>query len=430
MDAYRETLGRLRLHAQAARMVFCGLSICIDATGSLRDTVERLLAGSDPEAHAFAQALSARALAGVGGEMRCAWQDGPDWLDRHVSFRHAMGGTGPHAALLMTMLGIPALLAIATRSPEQMAVLDANLPLAQGGRIVRATEVPSSSPNVPKIYIFEFGAGEMLSGRPLPRSSRIIVRFSDPGIEDDRDFAGLTRVLAPGAGAAILSGFNAAGASDLGPPLARTHALITGWRDAGAPLIHLEMAGYDLPEYRDRVLRSLAGSISSLGMSQSEFDGIVSPAAGTLGQRMIALAERMGVHRLCVHADGWAATATTGTAATEREALLLGCLLASSRAARGMPGIPDRLPEGAVYDDPPNLPERLGRWNIVAVAAPYLRHPRTTLGLGDTFMAGCLIVLSRQPASAAEMPWTVRHPESTSKTPLNASQSIRSSHVS
>jgi ADP-dependent phosphofructokinase/glucokinase len=37
----------------------------------------------------------------------------------------------------------------------------------------------------------------------------------------------------------------------------------------------------------------------------------------------------------------------------------------------------------------------LGGWHIVTCPSPHLQQPRTTLGLGDTFMAGCLLVLGQ-----------------------------------
>jgi len=49
------------------------------------------------------------------------------------------------------------------------------------------------------------------------------------------------------------------------------------------------------------------------------------------------------------------------------------------------------------------FPERRqhGKWTFVACAAPFLAQPVTTLGLGDSFTAGCLLVLGREMASLA-----------------------------
>jgi ADP-dependent phosphofructokinase/glucokinase len=394
---YVGLIDRIGAHAAHAQLTFCGLSACVDATISLHDASPLLQASAPPEAATFAQLLMRRAKAGIGGEIRVDWPEGPAWLDKRLDFRLALGGTGPHAARVLTLLGAPALLALATRSPEQMAVLGPALRLAHKNRATPVAEIMPNGANLPKIYIFEFTAQRMLDGMLLPRSSRIIVRFHDPGIEDDQEFASLSAELSAKTGTAILSGYNAIGGGDLVDALSQTKALVAGWRRTGNPIIHLELAGYDQDSYRDAVLDGLTGHITSLGMSLSEFKALV-PRDESLAKAMCCLAERLKLRRLCVHADTWAAAATLGDPAQEREALMMGCLLASIRAEHGEPMVPRALPCDAVFEMPPKLPATQGRWRMAAVAAPYLVHPVTTLGLGDTFMAGCLLVLgSRTP---------------------------------
>ena len=391
---YAGLLDRVASHVARARLTLCGLSACVDATLSLHDAAPLLQATAPAEAVAFANALVRRAKAGIGGEMRVDWPEGPAWLDQRLGFRLALGGTGPHAARVLTCLGAPALLALSNRSPEQMAVLDPALRLAHRGRATPVAQIAPTRANVAKIYIFEFSAQRMLDGTLLSRSSRIIVRFTDPGLEDDGAFEALSVALAAQAGAGILSGYNAIGSGDLTGALARTQSLVAGWRRSGDPVIHLELAGYDHDRYRDAVLDGLTGHITSLGMSLSEFEALV-PRGTPLADGMAELANRLGLRRLCVHADTWAAAATSDDPAREREALLMGSLLASTRAAHGQPMAPRALPPHAVFEPPPTLPASHGPWRIVAVATPYLVHPATTLGLGDTFMAGCLLVLGQ-----------------------------------
>ena len=392
--AYRDTLARLDADVSHARLTLCGFSSCVDATVSLHDAVARFASPLAAEAERFARMLLERACAGVGGEIRVDWPGGPAWLDRNIAFRLDMGGTGPHVARALSALGAPALLALRARSPEQLGVLDPRISLADGGRAVPAGSVAASQPNAPKTYIFEFTKGRPLGARTPPRSSRIIVRFADSGLESDRDFESLSCRRAGEAGAAVLSGFNTVAIDQLEAVLARTRELVTRWRAAGIPTIHLELAGYARPENLDQTLSALTGSITSLGMSFSEFRALVSNPDLASGMR--ALGDRLQVRRVCVHADDWAAAATLDDPERERAALLTGSLLASTRAARGRSVFPRELPAGAVFGEPPALPDALGRWQLVACATPYLAHPVTTLGLGDTFVAGCLLVLGGQ----------------------------------
>jgi ADP-dependent phosphofructokinase/glucokinase len=391
---YADVVGRLDAQVAKARLTLCGLSACVDATVSLHDAGALLSPIGDPQAARFAAALLGRAAAGVGGEIKVDWAGGPAWLDERVRFERELGGTGPHAARVLTTLGAPALLALEVRSPEQLSVLDPELPLASRDRVVPAKSLVADRPNAIKTYIFEFTRGRPLGAVTPPRSSRIIVRFDDPGLQNDRDFELLSCRLAPEAGAAILSGFNTVGPNALASALARTRDLASRWRSAGIPAIHLELAGYAQPEYRDAALAAFTGCVTSVGMSLSEFHALVPQAELASGMR--ALGERLGVRRVCVHADDWAGAATLDDPARERDALLMGSLVASTRAAHGRPLVPRALPPGAAFAQPPDLPESLGDWRFVACAVPYLEQPATTLGLGDTFMAGCLLVLGAQ----------------------------------
>jgi ADP-dependent phosphofructokinase/glucokinase len=398
--AYADLVARLGEYGAHARWTFCGLGACVDAVLSAHDAVAALLASADVSARALGQTLEQRAGAGVGGEIRVLWDDGPAWLDAALPSRKALGGTAAHAARVLTRLGAPALLALSHRDAEQMGCLDGDICLALDGRATPARNVEPHGAPRPKIYIFEFTAGRPVGHTLAPRSSRVIVRFTDPDIEDDPQFEALSTSMGPEAGAAVLSGFNGIRAGDLDRALARARALALRWRAAGVPLVHMEMGGFEKLELRDRTVDGLRGGLTSIGFSQSEYRAMAlgdAPDTATI----VATAERLGVDRLCIHADTWALAATRGDPDQERTALMMGCLLASTRAAVGQPVRPVAVNSGAQFDEPPEESRR-GAWNIVACSAPYLPRPLTTLGLGDTFMAGCLLALGQQHRPAAE----------------------------
>jgi ADP-dependent phosphofructokinase/glucokinase len=296
------------------------------------------------------------------------------------------------------MLGAPALLALEHRGPEQLGLLAPDMLLAEGDRPLRAGDVVPRGADRLRVYVFEFTAGQSFAGITPPRSSRIIVRFHDLELERDAAFERLSPQLIgarPGSGAGIVSGFNALGSgAALEPGLAYARRLADSWTAAGIGVIHLEMAGYETAQCRDAALRHLAGSVTSIGMSLSEFQAI-DPEAPSLAQGMRRLGEWLGVDRVCVHADDWAMSATLRDPAQEREALMMGCLLASARAAEGALIVPRSLPAEAQFGTPPAEEARDG-WHIVSCPSPHLDRPRTTLGLGDTFMAGCLLVLGQK----------------------------------
>lgn len=395
-DAYRALQTRLDTYAAQAGWTMCGLSLCVDAFTQLDDACCARLAEGPPGACALGAELHRRAASGIGGELRLDWAEGPAWLDARLPFRIALGGTAAHAAKLLTRLGAPALLALEHRTPEQVAVLDPDMLLA-GEEPVRAADLRPEGADRLRVYVFEYTAGHSLAGVLLPRSSRIIVRFHDFDLERDAAFARLApRLLraAPGKGSGILAGFNALGqGARLDAGLRYARGVAADWKGAGIGVIHVELAGYETPACRDRSLTALSGSMTSLGMSLSEFRAL-EPELPSLPEGLCRLGTRLGLSRVSVHADDWAMSATRHDPDQEREALMMGCLLASARAAAGGPAIPIALPPEAQFAEPPA--EEYGHgWHIVSCPSPHLLRPRTTLGLGDTFMAGCLLVLGQ-----------------------------------
>ncbi|WP_168990425.1 ADP-dependent glucokinase/phosphofructokinase [Aureimonas flava] len=392
--AYGSLARRLPAIARSAPLTLCGMSACVDARIEL-SAAPALWNADTGEAGAFAAMLRDRVRRGVGGEVRVEWPDGPAWLAAHVPARYALGGVGPQAGWVLTTLGAPALVNLADRSAHMLACLPPGLLLAEGERTVRARSVQPRGERRPDIYIFEYTAGRPVGDLVPNRSSRIIVRFGDPGLERDAAFDGLTPHLAPEAGAGLVAGFNGVSAGELDGELDRVFRLTHGWLEAGLPGVHLEMSTFEDAGPRDRVLEAARGAVTSVGMSHSEMRDL---APGTpdadLPAAMRALGERLRLRRVCVHADHWALTLTRDDPAVEREALMAGCLVASARSLAGRPVEPNGVPEGAAFLPCPVPDARLaGGWSSVAVPSPYLASPATTLGLGDTFTAGCLLIL-------------------------------------
>jgi ADP-dependent phosphofructokinase/glucokinase len=391
-EAYDRLAAALPDMAAAAHLALCGMSACIDARISL-DRMTALFASRDPQAKAFADMLLGRAEQGIGGEVRVDWPDGPHWLLAHETFDFALGGTGPQAAWTLATIGARALIALEDRSAHMLARVPGRILLVEDGRVVPRSQVRTHGVQRPDIYIIEYSKGVEVRGIVPPRSSRIIVRFGDPGLEHDDGFDGLSCGLAATAGTGLVSGFNCVPRGQLDDEIRRVFTLTRCWRAAGLQHVHLELAGYDAPELRDRVLAAAGGAVTSLGMSHSEFKALTGDGMD-LCSDMIALGERMGIDRVCVHADEWAASVTLGDPAVEERALMTGCLLASSRAAAGAPVAPQGSPPGAAFQEPPAASSAgRGQWTFVSVASPHLATPAGTVGLGDTFTAGCLLGL-------------------------------------
>ena len=145
---------------------------------------------------------------------------------------------------------------------------------------------------------------------------------------------------------------------------------------------------------RDRALAGIGPIADSMGMSLSELIQLV-PDVDPIQEKAVRLGDTFGLSRVCIHADEWAMVLTHYDADREREALMMGCLLASSRAATGHACVPCKLPANARFIDLPYpaLDRRKG-WDVICCPTPYIVTPVATIGLGDTLLAGTLLVLS------------------------------------
>lgn len=396
---YRELIAGIpRIAAEAPLMLF-GLSACVDARLFAHELTPVFSSHAPAQAKAFGDMVKDRARQGIGGEIRVEWPEGPVWLAEHVPITYALGGTGPQAAWSLAEIGAPALIALEDRSAHKLKQIHPDILIADAGHARRAAEIAPRGPRQPEIFIIEYTAGRPIGDVTPKRSSRVIVRFHDPGLEHDAEFESLSVKLAPEAGAGLISGFNSIAYEAIDSEVAPVRLMVGAWRDAGVNPIHLELAGYDTPGHRDRVIDRLTGAITSLGMSHSEFLQIV-PDSTDLPHDMHELASALGLDRLCVHADHWAAAVTRGDADEEHNALLMGCLLAGTRAAHGIPAYPRAIDAQATCTDPPfPILKRHGDWSFVACASPYLAHPQATVGLGDSFTGGCLLMLGRSALS-------------------------------
>lgn len=378
-----------------AGLFLCGISACVDARVEMHEIQPLLGAPPDTPAGRLASLLLSRAARGVGGEVRFDWPEGPAWLRERLRPCYALGGTGPQAAWVLGELGVRSLVALEDRYAAMLRQIPAGVLLADKGTLKGADAVPASGPHLPEIFIFEFTAGRAIGAIVPPRSSRVIVRFVDRGIQRDGEFESLSRRLASSAAAGLLAGLNDEAADNVGAASRHVFALSRDWKAAGLATIHFELAGYASQQAVKELLGHARGAITSIGMSYSELLDM-NPSAHHPMEALVALGERLGLERVCVHADTWAAAVTLNDPKEEELALMAGCAIASARAANGAPARSITISPAAEFHPLPfETPVRQGPWTFVACASPYLDKPETTLGLGDSFTAGCLLILGR-----------------------------------
>jgi ADP-dependent phosphofructokinase/glucokinase len=392
--AYAALIERLPGLARDARLTMGGFSACVDVYLNLGTATSALRPdATGTPAAALLDSLEQRALSGIGGELAIDWAEGPAWIDRRITGRRAVGGTSVQAATMLAMLGAPALAALEDRSAGQLSVIHPDVLVATGEGAVPVAAVTPQGSGKPPHYIFEYTAGDVIAGRPVPRSSRTIVRFDHSALERDPEFVLLSTASAATAGSGIVCGFNELPPGQAAAEVDYAAAVVRLWRAAGLPLIHMELGDFDDEATRTLTIEQLMPVVSSVGMSLSELRGLAAPSIAP-EEAALDLAETYGLDRICIHADDFAFALTRGDPERETDALMAGCLLASTRAAAGYFAVPTGLPDNARLTDPPlSLSLRRPGWSLACCPAPYLERPAATIGLGDTFLAGTLLVL-------------------------------------
>lgn len=405
--SYAAAARLLPLQAAAAQLTLAGFCTCIDHTLDLHELAPALLADTDRQAVALGMELRRRAAAGIGGELCMDWPQGPDWFARRGPGFTSLGGTAAQAANTLAMLGAPVLLAVQDRHPAQLRLIAPAVLLATScGPLPAGSVGPAARPGKLPHVIFEYRRGEDVAGVTPPRSTRVITRFGDDDMDEDPQFAALSAAMARSAGAGILAGFNAIPPARLDRRLGEMRGVAEAWHASGLALIHLELGDFPDPRTREATLTALRGRISSVGMNANELAALL-PGEEAVDRKALALAARLEVSRISIHADGWALSLTRHEAELEQQALIAGCLLAATRAASGRLTVPHGAPAGAQYCSPPGASMKLPTgWRLASCASPYLPQPRSTLGLGDTFLAGTLLVLGQSRAASARTPST------------------------
>ena len=403
--SYGDLIDRLPAHVSNARTAICGLATCVDAYVRLDEAQALLNAETATPQAALAKELFRRAAAGIGGEFRLNWPAGGTWVEKNLRISSwGLGGTGAQAAQTLATLGAPTLMSLEDRGARQLSVIHPDIKVAGKSGLIRCGDLPILQTLKPAHYIFEFTEGVKVGSVIPRRSTRTIVLFADDPLDNDPDFVRESIAVATVAGAGIVCGFNGVADRGLETAIAETLMLTKAWKDRGLKTIHLELGDYSSAKSRDTVLKSLIRDITSLGMNHSELRGLCEGSQNPI-DKAYELAGALKLSRLCIHADTWALAITRINPEHELEALMMGCLLASSRAAVGHVTVPQRLPDCARFVEPP-LPVSKKRdgWSVVCCPAPYLAAPVATIGLGDTFLAGTLLVLSAKPV----MPQTLQ----------------------
>lgn len=403
---WRERYERLAEEVQAAaptaRPVLMSSTVVVDdiyvMTAARLESLQRVGATDGGHAATLTSALAELLSQGRDGELFVNWGDGRRWLGDVLGppDRVQVGGTAPQAAWALDLLGATTVMALESRSPEQMRVLAPNILVCRDGRTVPVRDVPSDADAKPiRNEILEFPCGTSALGARSGRSHRTILRFSPIRLERDEQFMAVQEELGPKAGAALLSGLNGLAAGDRAS-MEWAHQLLSAWRQWGPALRHVELGDTPRPEGFKAIIAGFRGLVSSLGLSLSELSTFWG-SSRDVAAKACELALGLECPCVVVHADRWSLAVHRIDSGPVVRRLMTGNLLAAARAVAGAPR-GDLGPAGhATYDEDVPPSGRLDKgWRVDCVPSPFVPRPTSTIGLGDTFTAGLLLAAAMQ----------------------------------
>ncbi len=395
-DLYGSLVERRAELVAASGPIVAGFSATTDALHRLGDAdLHRLMTAEvDGSAEFLAglQTLRAWIRDGRDGELFIDDEAAEPLLESLVGPPEKVqcGGTSIQACWSWSALGLDPLLALTNRSARQLRATPKRVRVMAPDGAVRASSIrPTADPVVPSNHVLELALGTTGAGVRIARSSRITVVLCHKRLQLDEPFlARSADQVRDGVG--LVSGLNGIGRS-------REHAVprvadaARRWREGGARLVHLELAEYARPTELASVMALVGDAVDSVGMNGSELERLIGEGDPAAAATQFALAH--GLRRVVVHADRWAMSVHQHDPARERLALAAGSLAAANRAAAGEPRGVWEIPAGAAFatDVPPSGSTAHG-YRATVVATPYLSTPRSTIGLGDTFVSGDLLV--------------------------------------
>lgn len=398
-ERYEQLAEEVSVSAPSGRPVLISTTVDVDdiyviTAAKLRSLQTSSVIQGGPAAE-LALAVNGLLSEGRDGEVFSDWPEGWRWLLEVLGppDRVQVGGTGPQAAWALDVLGAPTIMALESRSPEQVRVLAPDILVCREGRTLPVHELRADADGdaAPiRNEILEFPGGSGLLGDHADRSHRVIVRFAPVALERDEHFMAMQAELGPNAGAALVAGFNGLEVSD-GASVEWASRLLRVWQECGPSLRHLELGDTSRPGDLRTILAGLRGLNSSLGLSLSELLTLWG-ASTDVAAKALDLALGLECPSIVVHADRWSLAVHHSDAGAAVRRLMTGNLLASARAAAGAPrGDVTPVSYATYAEDVPESGPLDGGWRVDCVPTPFVPRPASTIGLGDTFTAGLLL---------------------------------------
>ncbi len=367
----------------------------------------------------FARIVSYHMIHGLGGEIDITNIEVCEFLEKRFHTEYALGGTCAQGAAALNTVGFPVLAHITDRSVEVCKLMSgAGLDTVTERGVVPMME--STSKELPvrhMILQYPKGATVQVNGKTYqaPVSNRLIMDYDTihktmPVRQAFFDYCekNASQILVY-----CVSGLN--GIIDERIMSKRIDELTEHYqivkRNNPDCMVYLEGACYLNPALKNLAFDRLSQIVDLYGMNEEE----LVEHAGRFGMEtdkeslpsilkgLRLLLEKYPVRGIILHTKDYAMYFGSKLACADIEkGLTVGNLMAGTRARTGRYGTYQDCLESMelpLSEDGIRFVEELNQIqteeHVVIVPSRYMEHPKYTIGLGDTFMAGCLTAFIR-----------------------------------
>jgi Archaeal ADP-dependent phosphofructokinase/glucokinase len=365
----------------------------------------------------FARIVSYFAMNGYGGEVDITSREVVDTLGSYFEMEYGIGGTCAQGARALGKMEFPVLVHLTDCSKE---VIEDWLNLAQICAVKNEEKVSLAeciSDDKPLIHmIVQYTKGDIIRANAktyeVPLSNRLIMGFDQVHkvLPIEKDFLRYCEEHAKNMYSYNVSGFNAM--LDIDILKEKLTELVEHFQKVKvrnpACMIYLESAHYISSAIREYTYSMLAGSIDILGMNEEELVNLTSELDEEVDVENLhsvlkgveCLLNKYPIRGIVVHSKDYALYVGENIPGLHLEmGMTLGNLMSATKARMGVPGSMQECKEtltlpfskiGMAYASELEKIEIKDK-KVILVPSRYMETPKSTIGLGDTFVAGMQI---------------------------------------
>jgi len=344
---------------------------------------------------------------GSGDELPIEREEVAVIIERAFHWEYRLGGNAGIMAGVLATLGAEPVLNASAIGRRMAEMLHPGIRIPVSGSLKEPLQAVGDKEMIH--FVFQFTEGQTIStsGGPIvsSKANRLIATY-DPlnsRLYSSPDFDAYCQENIKDFDGAIVSGFHLVPIIGFKEIFDRKIEQISSWKKANPGLyVHAEMGAFHEPEIMEYLLERLP--VDSLGMNEDELARVTSLKPGWRGtmEAVLQIRVRLGLSRVAVHTRDYIISVMKGLIPPEREveALTRGADAAAALAATGSitglsptevnpEGLDARdefLRNGAVSHGR-GAYTSLGGEAVCLVPSLLARHPKFTVGLGDTTTA-------------------------------------------